>query len=181
MAEDETKTNEQDEQPKDETEPKADETPKDEAKPKAKTYTKEEVEAMIQDRLDREKKAAEKRAGIEKLEGEERLKAQFDLDRETLTKERDEAKQALRVANATVELTQAGLKPEFAPYVIGETDEQTAENIKNLSELVRSQVQAEVSSRMKRGAPKVPGDAPAAEDKKMMDAIYAAAGLKPRA
>lgn len=179
MTDDEIKTND-DGQPKD-AEPKADEQPKEDAKPKAKTYTKDEVEAMIQDRLDREKKAAEKRAGIEKLEGEEKLKAQFDMDRETLTKERDEAKQALRVANATVELTKEGLKPEFAPWVIGETDEQTADNIKTLSELVKSQVQAEVSSRMKRGAPKVPGNAPATEDQKMKAAIYAAAGIRPRA
>lgn len=149
------------------------------AEPKEKTFSQAEVEKMIQDRLNREKKAAEKQKEIDSLEGEAKLKAQFDSQIEQMRSERDEVQKALRIANAGVELSKLGFSPDFAPMMIGEDEEATKANINNLAEMVNKQVQEIVASKMKKGAPPVPEDAPT-EGQALRDKMRAAAGLAPK-
>lgn len=155
----------------------AGEEPKPESK--EKTFTQAEVEKMIQARLNREKRAAEKQKEIDSLEGEEKLKAQFDSQMEQMRSERDEAQKALRIAKAGVELSKLGFSPDFAPMMIGEDDEATKKNIDNLAEMVNKQVQEIVASKMKKGAPPVPEGAPS-EGQALRDKMRAAAGLAPK-
>ena len=153
----------------------------DEPKPesKEKTFTQAEVEKMIQERLNREKRAAEKQKEIDSLEGEAKLKAQFDSQMEQMRSERDEAQKALRIAKAGVELSKLGFSPDFASMMIGEDDEATKKNIDNLAEMVNKQVQEIVASKMKKGAPPVPEGAPS-EGQALRDKMRAAAGLAPK-
>ena len=155
----------------------AGEEPKPESK--EKTFTQAEVEKMIQERLNREKRAAEKQKEIDSLEGEAKLKAQFDSQMEQMRSERDEAQKALRSAKAGVELSKLGFSPDFAPMMIGEDDEATKKNIDNLAEMVNKQVQEIVASKMKKGAPPVPEGAPS-EGHALRDKMRAAAGLAPK-
>lgn len=153
----------------------------EETKPESKerTFTQAEVEKMIQERLNREKRAAEKQKEIDNLEGEAKLKAQFDSQMEQMRSERDEAQKALRIAKAGVELSKLGFSPDFAPMMIGEDDEATKKNIDNLAEMVNKQVQEIVASKMKKGAPPVPEGAPS-EGQALRDKMRAAAGLAPK-
>ena len=153
----------------------------EEIKPESKerTFTQAEVEKMIQERLNREKRAAEKQKEIDSLEGEAKLKAQFDSQMEQMRSERDEAQKALRIAKAGVELSKLGFSPDFAPMMIGEDDEATKKNIDNLAEMVNKQVQEIVASKMKKGAPPVPEGAPS-ESQALRDKMRAAAGLAPK-
>lgn len=146
---------------------------------KERTFTQAEVEKMIQERLNREKRAAEKQKEIDSLEGEAKLKAQFDSQMEQMRSERDEAQKALRIAKAGVELSKLGFSPDFAPMMIGEDDEATKKNIDNLAEMVNKQVQEIVASKMKKGAPPVPEGAPS-EGQALRDKMRAAAGLAPK-
>ena len=153
----------------------------EETKPESKerTFTQAEVEKMIQERLNREKRAAEKQKEIDSLEGEAKLKAQFDSQMEQMRSERDEAQKALCIAKAGVELSKLGFSPDFAPMMIGEDEEATKANIDNLAEMVNKQVQEIVASKMKKGAPPVPEGAPT-EGQALRDKMRAAAGLAPK-
>lgn len=126
-----------------------------------------------------EREAAEKRKqdDINKLEGEQRIKAQFEADLEKERTARAEAERALGIAKAGVELSKLGYDPEFAELMVGKSDAETEANIKRLDQMITQQVSKIVNANLKKGAPPNP-DGGSGGSKELRDMIFKAAGLK---
>ena len=161
------------------------ETPKTTETPK--TFTQDELDRIVQDRLaqytrkvEREQEDARRRsqeqADLEKLQGEERLKKQFDLDRSKLVEERDGYLRELRLARAESVLASKGLDPKFAPNMVGATDEDTKANIESLERMVAEMVAAKTKDALSKGAPPAGSGTSAKAD--LLASARKAAGLK---
>lgn len=129
-----------------------------------KTFTQDEVDKIVQDRLAQQKRKTEKesedarrkaeeQASLEKLQGEERLKKQFELDKARLEQERDAFLRDLRLARAESMLASKGLDARFAPNMIGDSDEATRTNIDALEKLVNDMVATKTKEALGKGAP----------------------------
>lgn len=129
-----------------------------------KTFTQAELDKIVQERLAQFKRKAEKeaedarkkaedQASLEKLQGEERLKKQFEMDKAKLEQERDTFLRDLRLARAESMLASKGLDAKFAPNMIGATDEETKANIDALEKLVGDMVAAKTKEALAKGAP----------------------------
>jgi len=155
-----------------------------------KLYTEEEVKAKInesvQARVNRlnaqtdEKIAAAVAAAVEEererirtehLEGEDKLKATYEGKLKKQTAEMEKTAEALKQARAELsksraeaQLASLELPVELAPYVIGEDDDKTAENIKVLSDAYNAAVAKGVSDAIARGTPKLSTNPESGED-----------------
>lgn len=157
----------------------------------AKTFTQDEVNEIVQKRLDEARKSyeraekkrieeAEEQARIAKLEGEEKIKAQHKSEIAKMEKERDDYRRNLAIANARASLSKAGLDPEFAESVLGDSDEKTEANIASLSKMVEEQVAKKVQSSYHGGAPPAPPEGGNAGDDMLeeYDYLRSVVGLK---
>ena len=152
-----------------------------------KTFTQEELDKIIQERLaqftrkvEREQEATRKRAqeqsDLEKLQGEERLKKEHEMERAKIAEERDTYLRELRLARAESMLATKGLDPKFAPNMIGQTDEDTKANIDALEKLVAETVATKTKDALSKGAPPAGSGASAKTD--LRSIAFKAAGLK---
>lgn len=139
-----------------------------ESETKTLTMTQDELNKIITDRLDKERRAWEKRlsekdkedkdkAELEKLQGEEKLKKQHQLEIEKLQQERDTYSRDLKIARAQATLSAKGLDAKFAEHLIGATDEETNANIDNFAKMVDDQVAKTIKANTVKGAPPAPG------------------------
>lgn len=142
------------------------------------TFTKEEVEAL-KAQLEKEKESyADKRvnSAIEKKKAEwqqqaevlkeeakkeasmteaEKLQAQFEKEREAFEKERAEFEKAKLEASTMKNLSNEGLPPEFATYLLGKDEETTQENITQFKDLWDAKLQEMVEERLAGKTPRV--------------------------
>ena len=114
-----------------------------------------------------EQKTAEARKEAEelaKLSEDERLKAEKEKEQTKLERERDQLEQErqefegekLKI-QAEKELSARNLPPEFAPYIYGETAEETMERISTFEELWQRVIKEGVDAKLKSPAPKMGG------------------------
>ena len=185
MADDETEMNQD---PVTETgdEAKAPETSEE------KKFSQKDVDEMISKRLAKEaskreredaKREAErqKQAEIDKLDGEEKLRAQFKADLEKVQTARDEAQRELRVARAGVMLGKHGLDSDFAEMMAGATDEETQVRVDKFAQIIKEEASKMSKASLSKGAPPVPnGGTPKSEMDKLRDEIMESAGLHKR-
>lgn len=140
-----------------------------------KEFTQSQVNEIIQKRLDRETAARQKaineaiaedrkKREIESLQGEEKLRAEYESKLAEASKaqqERDEAlaevKRELSITKAQAKLSGLGLPPELAPNVIGADDKETDKNIAVLNKAVNDIVTKRVNEGLNHGAPKAGG------------------------
>lgn len=142
-----------------------------------KTYTTEEVNDIVSGRVnelkakqdkaieDAVKKALKEqseRQRIESLQGEERLKAEYQAQLESLQAERTAQAEQLKAANlalaiskAEAQLASLGLPTEFADKMIGANDRETAKNIETFNAKVNELVTAKVNDSLARGGPQI--------------------------
>lgn len=136
-------------------------------KPETITMTKDELNELISERVNKlnaswEKKMADKakadsdKAEIDKLQGEEKLKKQYQIEVDKLQKERDDFSRSLKIAKAEVSLSSKGLDPKFAESLIGATDEETNSKIESFAKMVEDQVSKTIKANTAKGAPPVP-------------------------
>lgn len=118
---------------------------------------KKEMEKRVQE----ERKEAEELA---KLSEDERSKAEKEKEQTKLERERDQLEQErqefegekLKI-QAEKELSARSLPAEFAPYIYGETAEDTMERISTFEELWQRVIKEGVDARLKSPAPKMGG------------------------
>ena len=153
----------------------------------AKTFTQEELDKIVQERLaqltrkfEREqedsKRKAKEQADLEKLQGEERIKKQYELDRTKLTEERDGYLRELKLARAESMLASKGLDTKFAPTMIGDSDDSTKANIEALEKLIGDMVTAKTKEALAKGAPPANGGGSSKDD--LLAIARKAAGLE---
>nr|DAH33964.1 MAG TPA: Major head protein [Caudoviricetes sp.] len=147
-----------------------------EPQPELKTFTQDEVDKIVSQRLkaererrDREDKTradeAAEQARIAQLEGEERVKAEYEQKVKARDTELAELKRTLAVTRAQGELAKQGLPVEFAGNLIGDSDDQTDANIAAFSKSVSDLVARQVSESLNRGTPPAgQGAGPTKED-----------------
>lgn len=152
------------------------------SKEEPKLFTQEELnrivareKAQVKAAYDKQEAEKRKQAEIEKLDGEERIKAQYQADLDKERNARAEAEKNLRIARAGTSLSKLGYDPEFAPMMAGATDEETEANITRLDQMIKGQVTKIVQASNKRGAPPVPEGGP--KGSSLRDEIFKAAGL----
>lgn len=142
----------------------------------SKTFTQDEVDKIVSARLkaERERREREDRtradeaaeqARIAQLEGEERVKAEYEQKVKARDTELAELKRTLAITRAQGELAKQGLPAEFACNLIGEDDDHTDANIAAFSKSVSDLVARQVSESLNRGAPPAgQGAGPTKED-----------------
>lgn len=124
--------------------------------------------------------SARRQAEIEKLEGTKRLEAQYKLDLEKVSSERDSAVKALRTANARAELSARGLDASFADILVASDEETTRANIESFQRMVDEQVAAKVRAGLHTGAPPAASEAAEGGQDPIKSAIYRGFGIKNR-
>ena len=135
------------------------------------------VRAEARATFEREAEEKRKQEDINKLEGEQRIKAQFEADLEKERTARAEAERALGIAKAGVELSKLGYDPEFAELMVGKDDAETEANIKRLDQMITQQVSKIVNANLKKGAPPV-SNGESGESNKLRDMIFKAGGVE---
>ena len=138
------------------------------ATPTAKTFTQDELNAIIDKRLERERRDAQARIDkavteaqkLAKMNAEERLEHERQA-RETALKEREAeiTKRELR-AEAKSQLSDKGLPVEFADALPLSDAESTNQAIDVFEKAFRAAVEKAVNERLKGTAPKVSAPAP---------------------
>ena len=141
---------------------------KEQATPPAKTFTQDELNAIIDKRLERERRDAQARIDkavteaqkLAKMNAEERLEHERQA-RETALKEREAeiTKRELR-AEAKSQLSDKGLPVEFADALPLSDAESTNQAIDVFEKAFRAAVEKAVNERLKGTAPKVSAPAP---------------------
>jgi len=108
---------------------------------------------------------------VEQLQGEDKLKATYEgklkkqtADLEKTAQELKQARAELSRSRAEAQLASLELPTELAPYVIGENDDRTTENIKELSDAYNAAVAKGVSEAIARGTPKLSTNPESGED-----------------
>lgn len=147
--------------------------------PSEKMFTQAEVDEIVEKRLVRERKSQanaiesavnaalekkEEETRIANLQGEEKLKAEYeakiaksDKARTELEAQLAESRRAVAVLHARADLAAQGLPESFAESVIGASDEETAVKIADLARAFNSAVDAKVTENLHRGAPPTGG------------------------
>lgn len=145
-------------------------------------FTQDDLNRIIDERLKRAEaskaKAVEdalkeerERQRIAGLEGEEKLKAQYEAKlaeiakaQETRDAELAQARRDLAVTKAEAKLASLGLPVELASNLIGEDDKATERNIAALQKSVNDLVTKKVSEGLNHGAPRAGGIADSKSD-----------------
>ena len=121
------------------------------------------------------------RQRIASLEGEEKLKAEYQAKLEEVENERKAqaeelatAQRALAISKAEAQLASHNLPTEFAINLLGEDDKATAKNIETFNTKINALVTAKVNESLARGAPKTSADASGSPTwKQEIDAAFA--------
>lgn len=143
--------------------------------PEVKTFTQEELDKIISERMNRAKASEEKAIQealdkakaeweesqrISTLQGEERMKAEFQKELSKAQKTADTTSQQLAnvqrelaVTKAQAQLAALDLPTEFASNFLGKDDAETTQNIQGFSAKVNELVAAKVNESLARGAP----------------------------
>lgn len=129
-------------------------------KGKGKTFTQEEIDAMIEARLKRErekikkeKEKKEKEKKKEEMTPEEKEKADNAEQLKQMQEMMAELKREKAINAATTVLSEKGLPVGMAKFVIGETDEDTLENINSIDKMIKDHIKAEVDKKVKSNVP----------------------------
>jgi len=142
-----------------------------------KTFTQEELNNIISERVnavnasrqkaidDAVKKAlkdASEQQRIQSLQGEERLKAEYEARLTSIEAERAkqeaelrEANKALAISKAEAQLASLNLPTEFAVNLLGADDKETAKNIQTFNSKVNEFITAKVNESLARGGPQI--------------------------
>lgn len=152
------------------------------------TFTPEQQEklnAIVSERVNEVRKAQEKatadavakalkdqaeKTRIESLQGEERIKAEYqakldqaEADRKAQSDRLAAAERDLAISKAQAQLAALDLPPDFAVNLLGSDDKETARNIQAFNAKVSELVAAKVNDSLARGAPKIGGEGAAQE------------------
>jgi len=138
-----------------------------------KTFTQEDVnnivaevkakkQRQIDEAVEKALKDASERQRIESLQGEERLKAEYEAKLNSVEAERAKREEELRIATrelaiskAEAQLASLNLPTEFAVNLLGEDDKQTAKNIQTFNSKVNEFITAKVNESLARGGPQI--------------------------
>ncbi len=142
-----------------------------EVKEPVKTFTQAEVDEIVSKRLksekdrrereDRERAEKEEKARkIAALEGEERIKAEYEAKMQERDTELARMKRDLAISRTEAKLSAKGLPIELAGNLIGEDDEKTDANIHALVTAVNNLVAEKVKGNLNHGTPPAGGQAP---------------------
>lgn len=146
--------------------PKADET--EQATPPAKTFTQDELNAIIEKRLERERKDAQARIDkavteaqkLAKMSADERAEHERkELQAKLAAREAEITKRELK-AEAKSQLTDKGLPIELADMLPYEDAESTNAALDAVERVFRAAVEKAVTERLKGNAPKIAQPAP---------------------
>lgn len=128
-------------------------------------------------------KAQADKTRIESLQGEERIKAEYqakldaaEADRKAQSDRLAAAERDLAISKAQAQLAALNLPPEFAVNLLGADDKETAKNIQAFNAKVSELVAAKVNDSLARGTPKLGGAGAGGEDWKAQ--IDAAMGIR---
>lgn len=135
------------------------------------------IRAEARATFEREAEEKRKQEDINKMEGEQRIKAQFEADLEKERTARAEAERALGIAKAGVELSKLGYDPDFAALMVGKDEAETLDNIKKLDQMITQQVAKIVNANLKKGAPPV-SSGESGESNKLKEMIFKAGGVE---
>lgn len=115
------------------------------------------------------KSEAEKQR-IASLQGEEKIKAEFQARLDEIEAERKAqaerlaaAERDLAISKAEAQLAGLGLPPEFAVNLLGRDDKETTTNIQAFNAKVNELVANKVNDSLARGSPKIGGEGAAQE------------------
>ena len=119
-------------------------------------------EKAIEDAVKKAREEWEEAKKIESLQGEEKMKAEFQKQlnkteamHKALEQQFADTKRQLAVTKAESELAKLGLPTDFAENLIGEDDAKTTSNIQVFNAKVNEFVTAKVNEALARGAPRV--------------------------
>ena len=113
---------------------------------------REKLMAQMREEIERERREAEELA---KLSERERQKRELEKEREKLEAEKRAFYRERMKLQAEQELLNRGLPTVLAPYILGETAEETLNTITELEEKWREAIEAEVNKRLATDVPKV--------------------------
>lgn len=134
--------------------------------PEPKTFTQDDLNRIVskekeslKSRYEAEiaemkRKDAESKE-IERLQGEERLKKEFEIKERELTEAKTKAERALAIANVRSSLASKGYGDlgDMASNFIGADADATEQNIVAFDQMVQKLVSEKVSSNLAKGAP----------------------------
>lgn len=154
-----------------------------------KQFSQADVDAIVQKRLEREQSQRQKaiedalaqdreKRRIAALEGEEKVKAEYEAKLAEVRKAQDERDEAYRqvahelaVTKAQAKLATLGLPPELANNVIGEDDKATDRNISALNKAVNDLVAKRVNEGLNHGTPRAGGSKPTDDEAALLDRV----------
>lgn len=120
-----------------------------------KLFTQSEVDAMINKRLQKERRKQAEAKRLAELSEDDRVKEQLKLDREAFENERLEFLKEKMNVQAEKELLTNGLPASFTKYVVTDEAESTLQNIKAFKAEWDKALEQAVKERIKSNA-KVP-------------------------
>ena len=140
-----------------------------------KRFTQADLDALIakrlteersrRDREDKEKaKKVEEQARIAKLEGEERIRAEYEQKLKEIQESEAQAKRALSISKVETMLSAQGLPSTFAPNLLGEDEDTTKANVDAFIKAFSTEVAKKVAEGLNHGTPPTPGGTPSADD-----------------
>ncbi|MGN0138411.1 MAG: DUF4355 domain-containing protein [Candidatus Methanomethylophilaceae archaeon] len=140
-----------------------------------KEYSKNDVNEMISSRVnelnakwEREiaklTKAQAEAERIASLQGEERVKAEYEAKLKETSDSLEQTRRELALSKAQAKLTSRGLPPEFADNVLGADDKETDSKIDLLAKTVSDLVAKQVSANLSHGTPPQGGNPPSEKD-----------------
>lgn len=146
-----------------------------------RTFTQAEVDEIVSKRLksekDRREREDKERADKEEkarkiaaLEGEERVKAEYEAKMQERDAELAKMKRDLAISRTEAKLSAQGLPIELAGNLIGDDDEKTDANIHALVKSVNDLVAEKVKGNLNHGTPPAGGQAPT-KDKELSDKL----------
>lgn len=149
----------------------------------AKVFTQAELDEKIQARVEREKAGRQKaiddavakalkeqaeKSRIESLQGEERIKAEYqaelariDAERKASAEQLASAQRELAVSKAQGQLAGMGYPTDFAENLLGKDDAETSRNIQAFDKAVKALVTEKVNEAVARGTPAIGNSATA--------------------
>lgn len=141
---------------------------------KEKARLKASFEAKAQEQAKKDAEAKE----LERLDGEAKLKKQWEIKERELSERAQKAEHELAVSNVRVMLSEKGYADvsEIAPTLIGSTPEETEQNVSKFDQMVQKLVADKVAKSLNRGTPPDPSAGGEASDKDLQ-AVRRAMGL----
>ena len=117
---------------------------------------KADAKAEMEKAIEAAKKEAEEMAN---LNAEERFKLEQEKERKKLEEERTLFQKEKLLLETEKMLVEKKLKPEYAKWLMGNTLEETSENIETFRVFYEEDQQVSVEERLRGKTPKVPGEA----------------------